>query len=376
MPTEPDWWFVEKDSKTISLYNQHCSISDIFKLVGSCTQTERDFVTVRFNASEVKQVVNDFYILDECSIISKYECYDSRDWKVSKAKKDIVTNYDLGKIHTFNYRPFDCRYTFYTGNTRGFIGTPQLSIAQNYLLGSNIGLSFSRQLISAHYAHVLITNTITERCYISIKSRECAYNAPLYLYENQLQQVGSTVAEYVKVPNFKQDFLTFIKEKYNHELTPEQILGYIYAVLHCPTYRKKYFEFLKVDFPRIPFLDRQYFDQLSKLGQLLIDHHLLKIHYPQKELSHLEPAGSNKIEKSEWVDGKMKINSNQYFTNISKEVWEFEIGGYKVLQHYLKDRKGRTIDYDEELHIGKTAKSLEETIRLMKEIDFIAGEQI
>jgi predicted helicase len=370
-PTQPDWWFVEKDRSLEAGYKEWKGLTDIFNTWGSGIKTDRDELFCDFNknhlTNRIEKLLSNKYDAD---FIEIYNVKDSGSYKLLSRLNRI---FNEKNIHRIDYRPFDKRNIYYEV---GLTSRPAFDVMQHFLIGENVGLSFSRQLISDRYQHILVNDKITECCYVSIKSREFTYTAPLYLYEHQLQQAGSTVAEYVKVPNFKQDFLTFLKEKYNHEFTPEQILGYIYAVLHCPTYRKKYFEFLKVDFPRIPFLDRHYFDQLSKLGQELIDHHLLKIHYPQKQLSHLEPSGSNKIEKPEWVDGKMKINSNQYFTGISKEVWEFEIGGYKVLQHYLKDRKGRAIDYDEEHHIGKTARSLEETIRLMKTIDNIIGDII
>lgn len=373
MPTEPDWWFVEKDRSLEVGYKQFFGLKEVFIDYSSGIESGRDNLVIDCSKDVLKNRLNEVLSnKDDKQLREKYDLYDTSGWTLQRFMKSKIITID-NDIRNIYYRPFDIRWILYGKYS---LKRDRYEIMKNLLSNTNISLITTRLLSGQEFRHVIVSDCIIDRDPLSSKVSERSYCFPLYLYENQLQQVGSTVAEYVKIPNFKQDFLTFIKEKYNEEFSPEQILGYIYAVLHCPTYRKKYFEFLKVDFPRIPFLDRQYFDQLSKLGQELIDHHLLKIHYPQKELSHLEPSGSNKIEKPEWVDGKMKINASQYFTGISKEVWEFEIGGYKVLQHYLKDRKNRTIDYDEELHIGKTARSLEETIRLMKEIENIAGDQI
>jgi predicted helicase len=150
---------------------------------------------------------------------------------------------------------------------------------------------------------------------------------------------------------------------------PEDIMAYIYSVLHSNKYRKRYFEFLKIDFPRIQFFDVPVFAQLSMLGAELIGHHLLKIPY-QLEVSK-EDKGVPKVEKVEYnkESKKLYINPTYYFEHIEPEVWEFEIGGYQVLSKWLKERKGSTLDYKDIDHVKNIAKSLGHTIRIMSEID-------
>ena len=184
----------------------------------------------------------------------------------------------------------------------------------------------------------------------------------------------------IKRPNFSDEFLKFIKQKYPN-YTPEKILGYIYAILHSPTYRKKYIDFLKIDFPKIPYCgNEKTFEKLSALGTELIDFHLLD-EIPQgneyKNMGAYCGEGNNIVVKPEHTITKNKgeiqerlyINKNQYFDNIPKKVYEFYIGGYQVLNKYLKDRKGKELQMNEVLNIAKITKVVSFTIKQMKLID-------
>ena len=174
-----------------------------------------------------------------------------------------------------------------------------------------------------------------------------------------------------RIENFAPEFRTFIYEKYKHHYSPEEILGYIYAVLHSPTYRSRYAEFLKIDFPRIPFVDnKKEFEKLSRLGWDLVQAHLLKsvsatskVEFPKK--------GSDEVEKPTYDANAQKlfINKDQFFTPVPEDVWNFHIGGYQVLDKYLKSRKGRTLSLDEKENIQNVVKVLAFTIEKMQEID-------
>lgn len=155
---------------------------------------------------------------------------------------------------------------------------------------------------------------------------------------------------------------------------PEDILGYIYAILHSNLYRQRYFEFLKIDFPRVPFFDAQVFAALSWFGSELIQHHLLKVPYnipPSKA-----DKGTPKVEhvRHEKATNRLYINNEYYFEDIGEDVWEFEIGGYQVLSKYLKERKGMELDWQEVDKVKSIAMSLHETIRIMAQIDQVLGE--
>jgi len=188
----------------------------------------------------------------------------------------------------------------------------------------------------------------------------------------------------VKRPNFSNNFLKFVKQKYPN-YTPEKVLGYIYAILHSPTYREKYADFLKIDFPKIPFCeDEKTFERLSKLGNELIEYHLLN-EIPQgkeyKDLVRLYGEGDSTINKITFVEGengknRLYVNNNIYFEHIPNEVYEFYIGGYQVLNKYLKDRKGKELNMNEVLTVGKIVKVLTFTIKQMKLIDNETNEWI
>jgi predicted helicase len=204
------------------------------------------------------------------------------------------------------------------------------------------------------------------------------YLAPLYLYNFQndkkpqatLFDEADPFGGKERVENFAPAFRKFIDEKYGKHYDPEQILGYIYAVLHSPTYRRKYLEFLKIDFPRIPFVDdAETFEKLSVLGWQLVQTHLIK-EIPATPKVDIN-KGSRLVEKPVYDENQQRLyfNKDQYFSPVPKDVWEFYIGGYPVLDRYLKSRKGRTLTLDEIENIQNIVKLLAFTITRMQKID-------
>jgi len=172
--------------------------------------------------------------------------------------------------------------------------------------------------------------------------------------------------------NFNPEFSKALKESLGVQPTPEEIFYYIYAVLYSPTYRKRYEEFLKIDFPRVPLPSNyEVFKELSKLGKELVDLHLLKHPDLEKTDVGFPKSGSNKVEKVGYVEESQRvfINKEQYFEGVSREAWEYQIGAYQVMEKYLKDRKGRKLPLDEINHYMKVAKAIQLTIELQQKID-------
>ena len=208
------------------------------------------------------------------------------------------------------------------------------------------------------------------------------YGSPLYLYPetNGQQSIGQDTE---RTPNLKAEIvnqiaknlsLTFTNEKETTENTfaPIDILDYIYAVLHSPSYREKYKEFFKIDFPRVPYpKDQDTFWQLVKLGGEIRQIHLLESPTIEKFITQYPLDGDNLVGKPEYKDGKVFINDKQYFNDVPKVAWEFYIGGYQPAQKWLKDRKGVALGFEDILHYQKIIVALSETDRLMKEIDKI-----
>ena len=244
--------------------------------------------------------------------------------------------------------------------------------------------------------YIFVSNKVIEANLTGTAGRYGAgYAFPLYNYTetNGQQSIGHTAE---RTPNLNVEIvkqisdnlnLTFTNEKETTENTfaPIDILDYIYAVLHSPTYREKYKEFLKIDFPRVPFpKDATTFWHLVKLGGEIRQIHLLESPTVEQYITQYPEGGNNVVDKPRYSPplegcpqdgvGRVFINDTQYFDNVPEIAWNFYIGGYQPAQKWLKDRKGRTLNFEDILHYQKIIVALSETDRIMKEIDQIEIE--
>ncbi len=260
------------------------------------------------------------------------------------------------------------------------------------LLKPNIALITVRQLAITGFQHVFATSYIGDGNTISLNTREYNYYFPLYLYpdpnKNTLFDINeSSNAPSGRHPNLSPAFITAMEGKLGMQFVqdgkgdlqetfgPENIFNYMYAVFHSPTYRSRYAEFLKIDFPRLPLTsDAQLFHKLSTLGMQLVGLHLMEKF--GKVLPIYPIDGNHFVEKIEYLApadqpdrGRVYINKTQYFEGVPPEVWEFHVGGYQVCQKWLKDRKGRILSFDDIKHYQRIVAALAETIQLMEQID-------
>ncbi len=207
---------------------------------------------------------------------------------------------------------------------------------------------------------VFVSSGLTDKTILSSKDNANVF--PLYLYTEEF-------GEEVKHPNLNKEEWRKFNNATGKETNPEELLAYIYAVLHSPLYRERYKEFLKTDFPRIPLpASAAEFDRLAAIGQKLIDLHLMNNAQNWKCTTTFPADGSQLVEQIEWKDNQVWINKEQHFGNIPEAVWNFSIGGYQPAQKWLKDRKGRTLSFDDIKHYIHIIHSLSETIRLMQQI--------
>jgi len=354
-PVAPNYFFIEKDFSGKQDYDKGFSIPKLFLKYNSGIKTHCDAVTIQFSSKEMQSVRNDLHRLEIDDFVRKYRLKEnSKDWTVQKAKRDINRNQpSLTKIV---YRPFDTRWTLYTGETGGFLVRPRTDVMQHIIDKENLCLIVSRQVNLAKWNHVYIANSIVECC-VNFCGAGMPIVAPLYLYPPQEE----------RRPNFNQVIVAKIEQIIGKKIKPEKLFDYIYAVLHSPKYRKNYEEFLKIDFPKIPYpVDNTEFERFVKYGQRLRKLHLLeKI---PKIKTTVPIADGNVVENVRFVDGKVFINKTQYFDNVPASVWEFYVGGYQPLQKYLKDRKGRVLTFEEIQHYQKIAAVLSETETIMKEL--------
>jgi predicted helicase len=179
-------------------------------------------------------------------------------------------------------------------------------------------------------------------------------------------------------PNFIEAFSTKLGLKYISDgkgdlkdtYGPEDVFYYAYAVFHSPIYRERYADFLKIDFPRLPFIsDKILFARLADMGEDLVGLHLLKSPKVDDFISTFPETGNNTVEKVLYAKDKVWINATQYFGGVPEDVWEFKVGGYQVCEKWLKDRKGRALNVEDITHYQCVVVALNETIRLMQEID-------
>ena len=375
-PTSPYYLFVPQETDYSSEYETGWKITSIFHTGSVGIATGRDRLTIHKTTEELRETVSDFVSFTELGVRRKYNLKDSGDWKVPSAQTDLRDHPDLEKhIQSIHYRPYDRRWTYYTGQTSGFHARPRSDV-MHHLLVENPALCVCRIVTSPNWQHALITDKITEKCYVSNRGSESGHVFPLYLYSNP-EELGISTE---RTLNLKPQFLTALSEslglpqnekhKLPNGITPEQILSYIYAVLYSPTYRDRYYEFLKYDFPRIPLPQGiDHFHALATLGQELVDLHLLKNITPTAH--RFEGQGNATVERIRYQDGKVWINNTQHFTDVTEEVYRYEVGAYQVCEKWLKDRKKRSLSLDELNQYRKILVAIAQTIRIMETIDTI-----
>ncbi|HHY1437574.1 TPA: type ISP restriction/modification enzyme [Campylobacter jejuni] len=383
---EPFYLFLPQNNDLLEEYNKGISVKDIFMLssVGIVGGRDKFVMSNSDNLEsleELKTKIKRFLSLDIESARKEFDLgQDSRDWKIEYALKELKdtqnNSFNYKKIH---YRPFDVRWTYYTGKSKGFHCMPRGEIFEHFLENENIGLICDRGTKLNNINNIFISNKIIDLHLVGSGS----YIYPLYLYPTTrskkfLKKENPNFNEEnftSKIENFKESFRAFIDELYKEKFSSEDILGYIYAVLFHKIYREKYLDFLKIDFPKIPFTkDKNTFKNLSKLGLKLVNLHLLKndeLDFNIGEALFKDIKNKNlKIQKIKYnKDTKeLFINESLYFTKVSLEIYEFKIGGYAVLDKYLKSHKEEDIDH---IHFTLIIQTLNETLKIQDEISKI-----
>ena len=378
-PYSPFYLFVPQDTDLRAEYDRGWPVNEIFPVNSVGVVTARDSLTIHWTRQEVMDTVKDFATLDSESAREKYHLgKDVRDWKVGLAQKDLkASGLKEEWVTPVLYRPFDVRFTYYTGQTRGFICMPRPEVMGHMLAGKNLSLITSRLTKGETFAHTQVTRNISEVICMSPKTSNNGFVFPLYIYQKDMfSKEGNPNLN----PKFLDDFLgrlglTFIPEgRGDLETTmgPEDVLSYAYAVFHSATYRQRYVQFLKMDFPRLHLTsNKALFAALVGLGAELVSLHLMESPRLENLITRFPVPGSQVVEKVRYQDSarRVYINAEQYFEGVPLEVWAFTIGGYQVCHKWLKDRKGRTLTFEDLLHYQKIIVALSETIRVMGEID-------
>ena len=365
-PQAPSFFFVPKDFAVQQEYEKGFKVDELIRINVSGIKTQRDDASIFISKEEQQTMRLDFVNLTSEELKLKYNFKDVRDWQVQFAQSDLIVNHLL--VDKILYRPFDARYTLYTGKTKGVQGYPRYEMMR-HMLKDNIALLICKQQSSFDFQHIFITQLISDMCSVSSQTKEGAYLFPLFLYPED----GSFDTE--RRPNLDATIWAQINAAIGKSTSPEDIFDYIYGVLHSPSYRTKYKEFLKVDFPRIPYpASAEEFEHFRSHGNRLRELHLMH-DVPESPVTFPYP-GTMQVDSLAWeyniddgYSGNIYINSTQCFEGVPTAAFEMYIGGYQPAQKWLKDRKGRTLTFDDIEHYRRIIAILIETDKIMKQID-------
>jgi len=381
-PQSPYYFFVKRNTEKIKAYLNWKAINEIFPANSVGIVTSRDEFVMDFDKNILRNRIAQLagQSQDDEIIAHAYNLKDTTNWKLPEARKQIQKlEVWENLIEPIQYRPFDNRYIFYH---ESLVERTRRDVMR-HMLGNNLGLITVRQVAEGIFNHSFITENIIESR-ITLSNKGIAFLFPLYLYKDKIQEKShfSTFmlfepeADYGgkdRIPNIDKNVYEKLNNTYKEKLPPEGILYYIYAVFYSNIYREKYAEFLKIDFPRVPFTsDYKVFSKMAALGKQLTDLHLMKSDLLNQPITKYQGRSDNdRIEKITYAEKEQRIyiNKEKYFDNVSPELWRYQIGGYQALHKYLKDRKGRHMD--DPRHYCRIVTAVDKTIALQKQIDVI-----
>jgi len=386
--TAPFYFFIPKRFEGKEQYEQGFSLVEIMNVYNSGTTSGNDNVAISFDKNEHLRKMNDLVNMPENEWRAKYNfAKDAPAWQYASAKKDIspIKNMHYRQIC---YRPFDDRWVSYTNVSNGICQRPRFSVMRHFISHDNIGILFSRAQTS-HCRDIFVSDKIGEKHCVGNQT----YVAPLYLYPTEDEKKIE-----VKVkPNLNEKIIAQIEKKISLQFESAQItftnslakggvftaidlFDYIYGVLHNPTYCERYVEFLKIDFARVPYPESAdefwyYVGFGSKLRKLHLSvSESINAVLTPNGIANFNVEGSMQVDKvvyetkASGESGRVFINDTQYFDNVPQVAWDFYIGSYQPAQKWLKERKGRTLTYDDVTHYQRMIKVLIDTHALMMEM--------
>ena len=389
-PQAPQYFFVPKDFSVQEEYEKGFKVDDLMKVRNSGVKTDRDLLFYDCDKDCLIERISSLLSGKqlEKNFIELYNVVDSSSYKITDKIK--CCKFDNSKIQKAEYRVLDFYYIYYDEK---LVSRAAFNVMQ-HLRKANVALVVPRQC-SSDWKYVFCTNTIGDHNLIASAGKLGAGDLfPLYLYPTEAEEkLGET-----RKPNLDEKIWrkidacldsstpfpsassgNYAQNDNSHITTPEQIFDYIYGVLHTPSYREKYKEFLKIDFPRIPYPEnKKEFERIVSIGYKLRKLHLMEDIPPQATSFDIE--GDNVVTDVKYEKeipgqagndnyGKVYINKTQYFANVPDLAWNFYIGGYQPAQKWLKDRKNRTLTYDDISHYRKIIAILIETHKLMQKLD-------
>ena len=380
-PFKNNFLFKKIDDTLLKVYNEGLNPTTLFQINVMGFQTHRDDFCIDDNKTTLAKKLFEFSqnVNSEDDISKEYGIKSSSDFNIKKAQT-ALSQVDINKeIIKCDYRPFETKHIYFD---RIVVDRPRKELLVHSKNKENVILGIGRQGMAVGDIQWCLTTVSKNPVDANMFRRGGVNLFPLYLYPetSEQQTIGQTSG---RIPNLNIEIvkqlatelsLNFTNEKVADKDTfaPIDILDYIYAVLHSRKFREKYKEFLKTDFPRIPYpKNKDTFWALAKLGGEIREIHLLESPTVEKYITQYPIDGDNVVVKPKYENGKVYINDTQYFDNVPQVAWDFYIGGYQPAQKWLKDRKERKLEFDDILHYQKIIVALSETDRLMKEIEKI-----
>ena len=379
-PPLPQYFFVPMDYELQNEYGKGFSVNELFVTNGAGITTAHDDFSIDMNRNNLLQTYKKFQACsrDAELLHQQFNVRKKKGWNILNGYDNIKDEPNLDKyIKPITYRPFENRFIFYEST---LVWRTVEQVMRHFVVNQNVGLIFPRRSMEKGTPVFLSKNIIDKRGGHSW-AETISYVAPLYIYSDEKQT--NIDDQPTRKPNLNPDIIKTIADQLALRFTPEKtdddntfapidLLDYIYATLHSPTYRRKYREFLKIDFPRVPYpANQKQFRALAKLGAELRALHLMESPKLNTLITTYPQPGDNIVTAIQFAEGKVSINKTQHFTNVPQTAWTFQIGGYHPAQKYLKDRKNRALTSDEIKHYQKVIVALTETAGVMDEIDKI-----
>lgn len=400
-PQSPFYLFVPQNVGLREEYEQGWKLTEIMPVNALGFQSHRDHFAISFDEASLRARLSDLRDseLPDDQVREKYEISDNRDWKLSAARRQLRRDKQWKRpIIRISYRPFDYRFCYFSTVAMDY---PRREMLDHVAFKDNLCLNTVRQTKMESWQHAVVSGSPAPAVYVELKDGSSLF--PLYLYpvskESLFDDDAPTDAPGGRRPNLAVEFVSDLESRLRLEFVadgkgdlkktfgPEDVFDYMYAIFHSPTYRSRYNDFLRLDFPRVRFTsNKKLFRELCSLGDELVTLHLMRI--PPSIITSYPIPGDNTVGKvtysppssvedkclfsevdKEERQGRIWINSEQYFEGVSPEVWSFYVGGYQVCQKWLKDRKGRKLTYDDLSHYQRIVSTLSVTIHLMSRID-------
>ncbi|MBI4670235.1 MAG: hypothetical protein HY741_01025 [Chloroflexi bacterium] len=381
-PSSPNYFFVPKDFSFEKEYKSYHSIRDIFTLGQNGLKTDRDDLFFDFQRDTLIERMKTFYSSagKQRDFLEKYNVFDSSSFDIEARRSS--TRFNQQFVKSCLYRPFDFRWLYYNPN---LVSRPAFEVMQHINDKKNLALICLRQSRRSEEGTFLVADRLINKDAVTIFDIATVF--PLYLHNSDdaaSQRELSLGFSKSPITNLKSAFVMDaarrLRVKFDLDNTkdriasfgPEDIFHYIYAIFYSPTYRERYAEFLKIDFPRVPLTrNLDLFRALVAKGADLVALHLMESPALEKPITTFVGRGDNGVASGypKYEKKTVWINAEQGFEGVPQNVYEFHIGGYQVCHKWLKDRRGRTLSAEDKTHYAKIVVALRETMRLMREID-------